>query len=960
MRFLKSVLKSVLLILAAATLFLSFSCAGAPPAPDIPVDADESASTARSSALLQLDPQVTYGTLENGLTYYVRRNTTPEERVELRLVVNAGSVLEREDQRGLAHFVEHMAFNGTSAYEKQAIIDYLEKSGMSFGPDINATTSFDRTIYQLDLPTRDPEVVNRGIDILKEWAFEIAFDPEEVEKERYVIIEEWRSGRSASSRMQDIYLPVLLRGSRYADRLPIGSMDVIRRTSAADLKEFYRSWYSPRNMAVIIVGDIDPDKMTELLRDAFGRYEAGDTPVRPSYSVPPAEESAYVPATDPEARNTRVQVVRLHDPFTLRTEKDFRTALVLSMYRQMINDRLAEKTEQADPPYVSGYFSVSDFLRNDGATMWGAAAREGREKQALRELLIEAERVDKYGFTAGELDRARENIRSWMKQAYEERDKTESGQLVNEYIAHFLSDEAAPGIEREWELTQRFLPNITMEEIQSIETKITRSSGEETYILTGPEKEGREYMTAAEIDQLLAEIRTAKIEPYRDEFGGEKLFDSALSPGAVYGEIEIPGGSYHGFTLSNGARIFYKLTDFKNEELLFSAFSPGGASLVEDDRYFAARLAPAIIDASGLADYSPSELKKLLTGKQVQVSPYIGELFEGFSGSSRPEDLELLFQLVHLYFTSVREDPQLFASYQQRLADLLENRDKDPQVKLGDEINRLLFENHPRRQPLTSEIVQNLAPAAVYDIFKQRFTSPSDFTFIFVGNVDPEQIRRLSALYLGSLAAMEQEQWQDRGVRYTDESQSTAVRSGIADKSSVVRLYPGDYTWDLRENTVLTGLRELLNIRLREKVREEAGGTYNVGVSISTSRYPEDDYLLTISFTCDPARVDELTYIIEEELRLLRQAPADASYLEKVRSILLKSLEDDRQTNRYWLSVISRIRQYEMDPQESLAEDERIRSLTAEDLQKAAAKYIGGAVEVEAVLYPEEFQPVSQ
>ncbi|MGC9311605.1 MAG: M16 family metallopeptidase [Sediminispirochaetaceae bacterium] len=952
------------------------------------------------SPLLQLDPQVGYDTLENGLTYYVRRNTTPENRVQLRLVVDAGSVLEREDQLGLAHFVEHMAFNGTEEYEKNTIIDYLEKSGMSFGHDINAYTSFDQTVYKLDLPTDDPETVLRGLDILKEWAFNIAFDPEEVDKERQVIIEEWRSGRSADSRLRDEYLPVLLRGSRYAERLPIGSMDVIRRTTAADLKEFYDSWYLPDNMAVIIVGDIDPEKMSGEVRRIFSpfgheggaskpaaegspelasdgradsragsRTEGAPKPAadnreenaqRPSYSVPEADEPAFILATDPEARRIRVQIIRLHNAFTLKTEEDYRTSLALAMYNQMVGDRLSEKTEQADPPYVSGYFSVSDFLRNDAATLWGATAREGQVDRALRELLVEAARVERFGFTGGELQRARENILSWLRRAYEERDKTESQRLVNEYVAHFLSGEAAPGIEKEWELARRFLPEITLNDIRRVGREIVRSGGRETFIITGPEKRDLDYITEAELQELAAEVNNTEIQPYRDDFSGEEFFDRPLTPGTVTAEIEAPDGVYRGFTLSNGARVLYRQTDFKNEEILFSAFSPGGASLIDTERYFAARLGPNFVDASGLAGYSPSELKKQLAGRQVSVNPYIGELFEGFSGSTRPEDLELLYQLVHLYFTSIREAPDLFASYQQRLAGVLANRGQDPQVQFSDRISELLFEDHPRRAPVTAEVVQALDPDDVYGIFRERFSSPSDFTFVFVGNVDPVLIRDLSARYLGSIPARPAEEWRDTGVRYTDEAQSAVVNSGIEEKSSVVRLYPGDYTWSLEENTALSGLEQLLDIRLREEVREEAGGTYSVGVSISTSRYPEDDYLLTINFSTDPARVEELSGIIETELRSLQESAVDESYLEKIRSILTKSLEDARQTNEYWLGTIGRIEQYGLDPAEVFAEEERIRGLTAEGLREAAARYISGAVLVEAVLYPAEYQTVSQ
>jgi len=950
-------LKYSLFILAAILMMGITSCATAPVAP---ADQTPSGADGSISPVLQLDPAVTYGSLENGLTYYIRRNATPEDRVQLRLVVDAGSILEREDQLGLAHFVEHMAFNGTASYEKNSLIDYLEKSGMSFGPDINALTGFDRTVYKLDLPAESRETVQVGIDILKEWAFNISFDQEEVDKERKVIIEEWRSGRNSSSRLRDEYLPVLLRNSRYADRLPIGSMDVVRASSAEDLREFYKTWYVPENMAVIIVGDIDPEEILTEVEAVFSPFSSDTSKERPSYSVPAAESPAFILATDPEARRTRVQIIRLHQPFSLATEEDYRTSLALSMYNMMTGDRLAEKTESPDPPYVNGYFGVSDFLRNDGATIWGATARDGQTERALRELLVEARRIDRYGFTAGELRRAKENIASWMQRAYEERDKTESVSLVNEYVAHFLSGEAAPGIEKEWELTRRFLPEITLDDIWLLGSRIGTTAGRETYVITGPEKDDSDYITEVGLQDLLAEVENIELLPYREESEEKPFFDIPLEPGYIITEENGAEGTYRGFTLSNGAKVLYRQTDFKNEEILFSAFSRGGASLIEDDLYFSARLAPSFVEAAGLGEFTPSELKKQLAGKQVRVSPFIGDLYEGFSGNARPEDLEVLYQLLHLYFSSVREDRELFESYRQRLSVVLSNRNQNPDVQLGDTINELLYGNNPRRAPVTSELVKNIEADQVFSLFRQRFASPSDFTFIFVGNVDPERIKELSAGYLGSLPPRESEQWLDRMVRYTEENRTAEVYSGIEEKSSVVRIYPGDLSWSLREASLLEGLEQLINIRLREKVREQAGGTYGVGVSINVSRYPEEEYLLTINFSCDPARVDELTGIVENELRNLQENPMPEEYIEKIRNILIKSLEDAGQTNEYWLRTISMIERYSLDPVDVLAEEERIRSLNPEALRAAAEKYIGGANTVEAVLYPSGFRTISQ
>lgn len=956
-----------------------------------------------ASSRLQLNPEVRYGTLENGLTYYVQQNGRPEDRVQLRLVVNVGSVLEEDGERGLAHFVEHMAFNGTENYEKDTIIDYLEKTGMSFGPDINASTSFDQTIYKLDLPSggeTGPNTVTleTGVDILKEWAFNIAFAPEEVEKEKGVIIEEWRGARGAAARMRDEYLPVLFRNSRYAERLPIGEMDVIRSAAAEDLEDFYQKWYRPELMAVIAVGDVDTEKMEQLIKEAFGpgqadqaagRTETSDQatepsqqPERPSYSVPPADGREYAVVTDPEAQRTQIQVLSLHEPFRLHTEQDYKTSLILSMYSQMVRARLAEKTEQSDPPYVTGYFASTNYLRNNDATVWGALAREGQIQRALTALLEEERRINMYGFTENELQRAKENLRSRMQRVYEEREKTESSSFASEYIRHYLAGEAAPGIEKEWELTQKYLPEITLADIKQVRTQFVQSGGAKTAILTGPEKEGLQYPGEQELEEIFDRTESAQVEPYRDELAGDQLLNKLPEPGSIVSEetVTIPAESlgpsassaaesgadsitYHQFTLSNGAKVVYRPTDYKNEEILFSAFSPGGASQVETEDYYAAAMAASFVQAAGLGDYSPSQLRKLTAGTQAQVSPYINDLTEGFRGNARPEDLELLFQQIYLYFTAPRRDSDLFQSYQQRLQGVLENRRSNPQVLLSDTVTKLLFDDHPRRQPYTAERVAAITEEQVYRIFNERFASPGDFTFTFTGNIDPQELKRLAALYLGAAGAHNQaaagstrESWIDRGVRYTDTDIREEIRAGIAEKSTVTRIYAGSYDWSLQNNSTLQSLQQLLQIRLREKVREEAGGTYGVGVSISPTRYPVERYTIAIRFNCDPERVEELDSIIDTELAALAERPVDPSYIDKVRNIRTKSLEEALQTNGFWRDKLESIQLYDLDPRTALAVRRRIQSTSAESLRQAVRTYINGATTIEAVLYPENFK----
>jgi zinc protease len=903
---------------------------------------------------LQLAPEVRSGTLENGLRYYVRRNGKPEDRIQLRLVVNAGSAEEEESQRGLAHFVEHMAFNGTDKYAKHAIVDYLERTGMRFGPDINAYTSFDETVYKLDLPTDEQGTVEKGLDILKEWAFHIAFNPEEVEKEKGVIVEEWRLGRGARARMRDTYWPVMMRGSRYAERLPIGKMEVVKKSSPEDLRSFYQRWYRPDNMAVIAVGDADPQEITELIEKRFGAQAAPDRPLpHTEYPGPREEELRFVKATDPEAQNTSVRIVRFHEPFVLRSRSDYRRYLARSLYRDMINNRLSEKVEQKDPPFVYGSFGMDALIRSAEASSWSAVANEGEVENALRTLKREAERVDRHGFSAGELQRAKESLRSSMQRAYEERNKTRSVRFAEEYVRLFLAGEAAPGIDREWELTQELLPEINMEDIARVHDAFTQGGRAPTVLVTGPEKEGLEYPSRKELRSVFREAEREELEPYDDSAAEEDLMSRKPDPGRIEREANVEEGDYRLFTLQNGAEVYYKQTDFKNQEILFSAFSPGGASRVETEELYAALLAPSLVSAAGLGDYPPSELRKILAGKQAKVSPYVNRLYEGFRGSARPQDMETLFQMIHLFFTAPREDEALFSSYQKRLAQVLRNRRNQPEVQLSDLVTSLLYDDHPRRQPLTAERVQELQAGQVYRLFGERFAGAGDFTFVFVGNLEPERLKQLAASYIGSLPGGDDEQWMDRGVRYVREPAEETVSAGMASKSIVRLLYSGEYDWSLEDNSLLSSLRQLLEIRLREEVREKAGGTYGVSVTAAPSRYPVEEYLLRIGFSCDPERVDELVGIIEQELQRLAEQGVGDSYVEKVRSIRSSSLEEDRKTNGFWLSFLESLNRYGLDPAELLEKEERIRAVDGKALQQAVRRYILQGTRVKAVLQPD-------
>ncbi len=896
------------------------------------------------------------------MRYYIRENKKPEGRLQLRLAVDAGSILEKESERGLAHFVEHMAFNGTESYDKNSLVDYLESIGMSFGPDVNAYTSFDETVYSLDLPVDDPEIVKKGLSILKEWAFRIRFDPVEIEKERGVIVEEWRSGRGAQARLREHWWPVLSEGSKYAERLPIGSMEVVKEAPRERFLDFYERWYRPELMAVVLVGDVDPEETEKLLKDTFA---GEDAPVRrkpeqedrPVFDIPEPEEDRIVTAADPEAASVSIRIFGLSDRREIRTKDEYVESLALSLYGRMISRRLEEAARGEAPPFIQAYFSRGPLVREETASVYAAIAYEQDIEAGIRRLLEEERRVDLYGFTETELDRAKTELGSAMERAYKERDKTDSSIFAREYIRHFLSGEVSPGIEWEWRTLQEALPAVDLEMIERLhEDQVKRDH--RVIVVTGPEKEGLRYPTKDENRSLIDGVSKAEIAPYSDDFTGESLLGEMPEGGDIDTRKYFETGDYHRIELENGARIVYKKTELKNDEIRFSAYSEGGYSLLETEDIHRAKYAPDFIDACGLGDFTPVQLDKMLAGRDVSLRPYIGRYSEGFSGGSRPEDLELLFQLLHLYFTEPREDEALFRAYRERFAAAISNRQKNPQIIYGDELTRLLFDGNERTRPLEADDVRDMQMEKVFRLFRGRFAAPGDFTFFFVGNIEEEMIEELASRYLGASSgwngeAMKDETWRDVGVVFTDESTEARIYAGEEEKSRITLIYTGNFEWGLEENHALVSLEDLLTIRLREAVREDAGGSYGVGVSSAAHKFSDEEYALWISFSCKPERVEELIAVVERELAALIGGDVAENEAIKVREKQKSELEQQRQENSYWLGLLSAAHRYDLPVSHLLDKERRIEGVTAAMLGRAAEEYLDGAVRLELVMMPE-------
>ena len=913
---------------------------------------------------LPFDPEVRRGTLGNGLTYYVKANHEPLNRAQLRLVVRAGSILEEEEERGLAHYVEHLAFDGTERFSGQEIVAYLESIGSRLGADLNAYTSFDETVYRIEIPTDDPEVTETAFEILSDWAYAIAFDPEEVELERGVVLEEWRTRRGAAARLRDQQFPVLFGNSRYAQRLPIGLVEVIETTSADDLRAFYERWYRPELMAVIAVGDFDPEQMEEQVRRHFAPPPEGEahqeraararTPtVRPDYPVPPHGEPRVTINTDPEMSSTTLRIYTKMAPEIGQNIASYRLLLTRSLFSMMANARLFERTQVADPPFLGAWFGRGLLLANTGVLYASARVDEDGVERGLDTMLEEMQRILRFGFTATELEREKANLLRSMESAWLERDQRPSARLADEYIRHFLEGEPVPGLDAEYELHRRLLPEITLAEVnrsaepwRTLENTVALVSGPEA-VASGPEAE----------QALLAKLRGAAdldLAPYEDMASDVPLLAELPEPGSIIAEGSIESVDAVRWTLSNGATVIAKQTDFRNDEVLLTATSPGGTSLVADRDYIAAITADAIVAGSGAGVHDRVALDKLLAGNTASAEPYIGALFEGFSGSSSPDDLETLFQLVTLYATAPRFDPTFYASYSSRLRSRIENRRAQPEAVFADTIRSALNQDHFRSRPFTLGTLDEMSLERSTAVYEDRFADFGDFTFIIVGAFDWDQLRTLTGRYLAALpSAGRREQWRDLAIDPPPGVVDRAVRKGIEPRSRTRLVFAGEMDWSRREALALAALKEMLQIKVRDRIEQDLGSTYSIYVGASASLLPDPEYLVFVDFGSDPARADELLEEVFGSIDWLAGG-GDQEYLDKAKELLSGAREEQLRRNGFWLGQIEAVVERGEEFSAITGFDNRLAALTLDEVVGATQRYLGRDRYVRVVLLPEE------
>ena len=905
--------------------------------------------------LIPFDPETRTGKLANGLTYYVKKNGKPENYAELRIALNAGSILESDAQQGLAHFAEHMCFNGTTNFPKSELVDYLESIGTRFGAHLNAYTSFDETVYMLRIPTNNEEQFEKGFQVLEDWAHQVSFDGEEIEKERGVVISEWRTRLGAFDRMNQQTFPKLYYNSRYAERLPIGKVEILENFKHEELKKYYQDWYRPDLMAVVAVGDFDLDEVEAKIKQKFGSIPKASNPrEREYYPVPDHEETLIAIATDEEAPFNQVQIQYKHDPRPIKTLDDYRRRLVEGLATNMIRERLQELTQSENPPFTIAFSGYGRMARLKDSYDVFALVPDNKFADALEALLTENERALRYGFTASELERVKKARMTNLEKAFKEKDKTESRSLVMSYVYHYLSGTPVTGIENQLELSKKLLPGITIEEVNAIFKSFIR---EDNRVLTlmGSKKDGNQVPSEEDVRAILERVAKKEITPYEDDVLDVPLMAEMPQPGKVISETRNEEVDVTELELSNGIHVVLKPTDFKNDEIRMRSFSPGGTSLYSDDEFMSAIMASQIIGSSGVGPYDNIQLDKFLSDKVAGVYPYISQLFEGINGTCSPADMETFFQLVHLYFTQPRKDEKAFAATMARTRSFNANSLANPSNYFRSEVNKIMNNNHPRQIYIpTEEQLDEVKLDEAFRIYQDRFSDAGDFTFILVGNFEIDQMKAMLETYIASLPTNKREEnWKDLGVESFRGTMEKVWRKGKEPKSQVMLKYTGDFEWNSKNRFHMSTAISVLRIMMRESMREDMGGVYGVRVSGGSSRDPKSEYEVTVSFTCDPDEADALINTAMKDIEDLQKNGPSEKNMVKVKETLRKELEEGLTLNRYWLNYLFGAMRYETDPSNILKQEGRIDALTAKEVQMAAQKYLDQQNFGKFILHPE-------
>jgi zinc protease len=824
---------------------------------------------------LAVDPDVRIGKLDNGLVYYIRYNKKPEKRVELRLAVNAGSILENEDQQGLAHFMEHMNFNGTKSFPHNELIDFLQKTGVKFGADINAYTSFDETVYMLQLPTDDSVLLNKGYQVLEDWSHNALLDDKEIDKERGVVIEEWRMGLGAQDRMMKKFFPVIFKGSMYANRIPIGKVDILQNFKHELLREYFQDWYRPDLEAIVIVGDIDPAKAEAQVKAHFSgiKNPASEKP-RKVYDIPDNKEPLIAVTTDKEATENYVLMFYKHPLQKVKTLGDYKDKLTAQLFTGMLNNRFSEISQKPESPYVYAGGEYGQFLaRNKNAYMVNAMSKENQIDKSLEVLLAENERVKRFGFTRTEFERQKEDMLSQYEKASKEFDKTESMSLTNDYVSNFLTEDPIPGARKAYKYVKNLLPEIKLEDINALAKEFVTDDNM-ALVVMAPDKPGVEVPTEADILKIIKNSKSTDLQPYVDKFKEEALVTDSLKGSAVVSKTVNADLGFTELKLANGVTVVLKPTHFKNDEILLSGYCLGGTSNVPDNSFMSANYATQVIEMSGAGNFDNVELEKKLKGKTVEVHPYLNDTKEGFNGNCTPKDLETMMQLVYLYFKGPRKDTTAFKAFMSQLENQVKFMKGSPIMSFYDTLFKSTYPGYKRMIIFpTPEQLSEINLNRLYKIYVSRFASAREFKFFLTGNFSIDTITPLLTKYFGSLPSqIRPENWVDVSPTFPSGKINNTLYKGTDPQGMVGIVMSENFDWNPKNLLELNMLKEIVSIKLIEVIREKMSGVYSPQVMMNMTHFPKTKFQFIVMFGCSPKAADKLTKAVFGEIKKIREA----------------------------------------------------------------------------------------
>jgi zinc protease len=903
------------------------------------------------------DPAVRIGKLPNGLTYYIRHNEEPKERASFYIIQNVGALLENDDQNGLAHFLEHMAFNGTKNYPDKGIISSLEKHGVAFGRNINAYTAYTETVYNLsDVPVTAPGLVDSCLLVLHDWSHYLTLSDKEIDAERGVITEEWRTRRTAQFRMQQAFFPVLFKDSKYAVRDVIGDSAIIKHFKYDTLRKFYHDWYRTDLQCIAIVGDINVDDVEKSIKAQFSSIPAVQNPLpRTDFEVPFHKETRFVQVKDKESSQYSISIYIKH-PEVKPAAKDmkyYRDQYLSQLFNAMMAERITELLQKGVPPFVGGSVGYGGFIRGYNVAAISATAKPDQQDLALKAIYTEAQRVVRHGFTQGEVDRAKSNLLTQTETRWKQRDKIKNDNYVNDIKGHFLTNEPLTSMDFDWQAVQKILPTVTTEEL-SAKAKEWIVPENRVIIVMGPDKENAKLLTEPEALAILKEVEASDIKPYEDTKVSSSLIDKPLKGSAIVKTTPLPQFNAVEWTLANNTKVVFRKADYEKDNVALRGISPGGTSLLPVDQLASAMLMPQFLGQFGVGDFDATTLKKMLTGKNVSMSAYLSDLSDNFSGSASLKDFETMLQLLYLQFEKPRFDKEAFQTLKARFAGMVATLANNPQKILSDSLNLILTSHNPRTKLITPALIDEISVEQMEKIYRDRLVDAGDFTFFIVGNMDEATVKPLVEKYIGSLTDLpRKENWKDNNVKGPKGKTERQIMIPMqVNKATVIVNYNKLAAFDPRSNMLLNIIKEVLNLRYLEEIREKEGGTYGVSVRSTNEHLPKAEKTIQMMFDADPERSAHLKSIIYQEIdKIIANGPT-AEDLDKVIKNLQKDREQSKLHNSYWMNSIVVFYQDKINNDAPENFEKILTTVTRDEVKKFTAGFFKSADLVDLVFLP--------